>query len=371
MKIGIDCRMWNETGMGRYIRNIVDQLTKLDTQNDYVLFFKSDTISQVTLPANFKKVVADVYWHTFKEQFILPIIFLRENLDLLHIPTPNIPIFYPKRFVVTIHDLTVLRVNTGRATTLPYPLYLLKRIGFRINLLVAAWRSSKIFTVSNFVKKDISRSFLVPEDKIVITPNAVDQKFNPKPQKDVAIVLKRYNITKPYLFYVGNAHPHKNLENLVQAFEKLSAQLPDLQLVIGGKTTFFHERLQKEWANKPIAPKINFTGFIDDTDLPYLYSGAEAMVNPSLYEGFGLQILEAFACGTKVICSSTTSLPEVGADVAYYFDPRNVEHIARTILSALADNDPTRTQRGYDNAQKYSWEHSAQKILDVYTDFQR
>lgn len=363
MKIGIDCRMWNETGMGRYIRNTVSQLMELDNTNEYVLFMKSEVIDTVETPSNFKKVLADVPWHTFREQFILLYIFLKENLDLLHVPTPNMPVLYPKKFVVTIHDLTILRVKTGRATTLPYPLYLLKRLGFRINLLFAIARASKIFTVSKFVKNDIANTFKISASKIVLTPNAVEPAFK---HKEDPYILEKYGIKPPYLFYIGNAHPHKNLERLILAFQIVHRSNQNLSLVIAGKRTFFHKRLEAELASNSIKDYVLFPGFIDDADLPKLYSSAEAYVNPSMYEGFGIQLLEAFACGTKVISANTTSLPEIGNDIAYYFDPKNTEEMAAAIIKALSENDALRKEKGLKRVQDYSWKQSATTILSTY-----
>ncbi|MFA6981943.1 MAG: glycosyltransferase family 1 protein [Patescibacteria group bacterium] len=359
MKIGIDCRMWNQTGIGRHIRCIVDELSRMDSANEYVLFFLKEDINSVELPDNFRKVCANIRWHTFSEQLILPFIYLRERLDILHVPHFNVPVLYPKRFVATIHDLTILRVKTGRATTLPYPIYFLKRLAFKLNLISTVKRACKIFTVSDFVRKDIQNTFGISSDKIILTPNAVDPNFVIRSDEEV---LSRYGIKRPYIFYVGNAHPHKNLETLISAFEIISHRIEDLELVLAGGKRFFYERLEKECSNK----KVKFIGFVEDVDLPALYHFSEAFVNPSMYEGFGIQILEAFACGTKVICSNTTSLPEVGADVAYYFDPRDKEDMAMRIIQALDDKDTSRRERGFGIVKTYSWESSARKILGTY-----
>lgn len=371
MKIGIDCRMWNETGMGRYTREIVKSLALLDQTNSYVLFFRSDVIDTIELPLNFKKVRADIYWHTFKEQLLFPLILLKENLDLLHIPTPNCPVLYPKKFVVTIHDLTILRVKTGRATTLSYPLYLLKRIGFRINLINALYRSSKVFTVSDFVKQDIVKTYKISPDKVIITKNAVDPKFKPASEQEVLNSMNKYKINSPYLFYIGNAHPHKNLERLIEVFGSISQQHPDYQLILGGKKDFFYTRLAEEVKGKPFANKINFIGFVDDVDLPSLYTGAALYINPSMYEGFGIQVLEAFACGVMVVCSNTTSLPEIGKDIAVYFDPYSVEHMTSVILNAINNPRPDLIGKGKLEVQKYSWQDTTSTILKVYNSLAR
>lgn len=365
MRIGIDCRMWNTT-TGRYVREIVTRIVEIDTQNEYVLFFLKEDLNKVKFSSNIKLVEADIMWHSYAEQLLLPLIFLREKLDLLHIPHFNIPILYPKKFIVTIHDLTILRVKTGRASTHAYWYYLIKRFGFKLALLVAIFRSYKILTVSNFVKEDIVKTFKVKPSKIIVAPNACSESFYKKTETEIFPVIAKYKIKAPYILYVGNAHPHKNVESLIEAFKIVHEKNPDLQLVLGGKKYFFYERIEDSYSKDAIYEHLNFTGFIDDTDLPYLYSGAKLFVNPSLYEGFGLQLLEAFSCGTKVACSNTTSLPEVGGNAAYYFNPRSISDMAKVILQALNENSEDRVLKGYERVKSYSWRASAKLILDLY-----
>ena len=203
------------------------------------------------------------------------------------------------------------------------------------------------------------------ESKVLVAPNAVSTDFKKATEDEVFNTLPKYKVKKPYLFYVGNAHPHKNVEGLLKAFELISPQFPDLQLVLGGKKYFFYERIEEEWKNSPIFSKLNFIGFIEDRDLSALYTGAEAFVNPSMYEGFGLQILEAFACGTKVVSSNKTSLPEVGGKVAYYFDPYSPDDMSEKIIHALESTED-RERLGYEQIKKFSWSSSARKLLEVY-----
>ena len=146
------------------------------------------------------------------------------------------------------------------------------------------------------------------------------------------------------------------------AFAKIIETYPDLFLVLGGKKEFFYERLEREVASTKIASNVIFPGFIEDADLPALYSSSLAFVTPSLYEGFGIQVLEAFACGTKVICSGVTSLPEVGGNAAFYFDPRNVEDIVAKVCAAL--DTPFNQEEARNQLKKFSWEISAQNILN-------
>lgn len=370
MKIGIDCRLWNETGLGRYIRNIVEELSKTDTKNEYVLFVLSKDVNSISLPSNFKLIETNVRWYTFAEQFKMPFYYYREKLDILWYPNINVSILYLKRFVVTIHDLTVTKMKTGRASTLPYPFYLLKRIGVFISLWYCAIFSKKIFTVSNFVKKEIVSAYKVKEEKILITVNSVDPKFRPS-KENLDSIMTKYKISRPYIFYVGNAHPHKNIEGLIQAFELVINKKPELTLVLGGSKKFFYERMEEELKDNPISTKVRFIGFVDDLDLPVLYSGAEALVNASFYEGFGIQVLEAFACGTKVVCSNTTSLPEVGGNIAYYFNPRDIKNMSTEIVNCVEDKDEQRVNAGFERVKKYSWEKSSKIVFDVLNSFNK
>lgn len=367
MKIGLDFRMSHETGIGRYIRNILSQLSVLDTKNQYVVFLLSRNIDAFTLPPNFKKVAVDIRWHSVKEQLILPIYFYKENLDLLFVPNLNVPILYLKKIVITLHDLTVIRMKTGRASRMPYIFYLLKRLGVQLILFISVYRAKVIFTVSNFVKGEILDTYKISPRKILITPNAAEQHFlYANSQVDASGVLEKYGIKKPYIFYIGNAHPHKNLERLISAFELVSARHPEYMLVLGGKKDYFYERLAHEISSKPISKRITFTGFVDDLELPVLYKNAELFVNPSLYEGFGIQLLEAFSCGTKVACSNTTSLPEVGGNIAYYFNPRNIKNMASVIEACLKDSDPKRIEHGYLRAKEFSWKKSVEVIHQTF-----
>ncbi len=361
LRVGIDCRFWNETGIGRYMRNIVKNLARLDTTTHYYIFLLPKDIDSVDLPENFTKVPVDIRWHSFSEQLILPWVYLKYRLNVLWVPHFNVPILYPRRFLATIHDLTILRVRTGRATTLPYWLYMLKRGAFRLNLLSTVLRAHTLFTVSEYVKNDLVKTFKVNPAKIFLTPCAVDDVFLKDSKFAVDSVLAKYGISKPYLFYVGNAHPHKNVESLIKAFERLAPKHSNLQLVLGGNRGFFYERLAQEFKNSPVFKRIHFIGFVADEDLPVLYKESSLFVNPSLYEGFGIQIIEALASGAKVACSNTTSLPEVGGNAVSYFDPRDIDSMVRTLQNALAQ--PRDASIAMSQVSKFSWADSAKTVL--------
>ncbi len=365
MRIGIDCRMLNETGIGRYIRNIVEQLAVLDDKNEYVLFVLEKDLSTSGLPKRFQTVAANYRWHSFAEQLLFPLVLYKSKLDIFFAPNLNVPILYFKPFVLTIHDLTVLKVKTGRVTTLPYPFYYIKRLAVRLPLVYGMRFAKAVFVVSEYVKNDLQKVFRTNPKKIHITPNAISAKFKRVADPQVTAVVQKYGVSKPYLFYIGNAHPHKNLETLLIAFELLKKEPKhsDLTLVLGGKTDFFYTRLQSEWQNSPIFNELVFTGYVDDADLPALYSGAEAFVTATLHEGFGIQLLEAFACGTKVSCSNIAVFKEVGQAIPYYFDPNDPQNIADVIAECVSDQSNKRQEPGYRRAQDFSWNESAKIIL--------
>ncbi len=361
LRVGIDCRFWNETGIGRYMRNIVRNLAQLDATTRYYIFLLPKDIDSVNLPDNFTKVPVNIHWHSLSEQLVLPWIYLKYHLNVLWVPHFNVPILYPGRFLATIHDLTILRVRTGRATTLPYWLYILKRGAFRLNLLSTIRRAHTLFTVSEYVRNDLVETFKINPSKIFLTPCAVDDLFLKDSKFAVDSVLAKYGISKPYLFYVGNAHPHKNIESLIKAFERLAYEHPDLHLVLGGKRDFFYERLAQEFKTSPVFKRIHFIGFVADEDLPLLYRESSLFVNPSLYEGFGIQIIEALASGAKVACSNTTSLPEVGGDAVSYFDPRDINSMVKTLQHALVQ--PRDASASMRHVSRFSWADSAKTVL--------
>ena len=167
MKIGIDARLMNETGVGRYIRNLIDELATLDTKNTYVVFVRKE--KDFTPPnSHWIKIIADVPWHSIAEQFQMPGIFYREHLDVLHVPYFNVPLFYFGKFIVTIHDLIILHFDTGKATTLPYVFYQIRRLGYYISLLKAICWSEKIIAVSQTTKQEILKHFDVRSEDIEV-----------------------------------------------------------------------------------------------------------------------------------------------------------------------------------------------------------
>jgi len=320
MRIGIDARFFGvrRKGLGRYTQKLVENLELVDEKNEYFIFLRAENFDEYApRNANFKKVLADYRWYTFKEQLKLPRLLKSYKLDLVHFPHFNVPLFYLGKFVVTVHDLILLRFPTARNTTLHSVFYWFKFLVYRLVINSALRRSSRLITVSKFTKKDILEQYkTLPNEKIIVTYEAAEKFCMLSPNKDEEI-LSRYGIIKPYIMYVGNAYPHKNLENLVYAFRILQKSKPDLQLVFVGKEDYFYNRLKNLVAEQKIS-RIVFAGYVPDHDLDILFHNTEAYVFPSLYEGFGLPPLEAMAKGAPVVSSDHPCMREILENSAYF-----------------------------------------------------
>lgn len=359
MKIGIDCRLWDETGVGRYIRNLVLNLQQLDRKNDYTLFVLSKDYDKFKIQnSKFKIAKADVKWHSFEEQIKFPQILNREDLDLMHFSYFSVPIFYNRPFVVTIHDLIVNHFPTGHASTLPGPIYNFKRLAYKFVLNQAAKKAKKIIAVSNATKQDVIDNLEINKDKITVTYEGVEQKLVVSSQK-LAVKGK-------YFLYVGNAYPHKNLERLLEAFKMLDL---DVNLVFIGKDDYFYKRLKNKSQEMGLSDKIVFKQNITDEELSGLYKNALALVFPSLMEGFGLPSLEAMANKCLVLASNIPALKEVCGDAAIYFDPYSVNDMIRKIKEVYSNNAyhySDKKEKGLERVKKFSWQKMAKETLKIY-----
>lgn len=375
-RIGIDARFYGPLGkgLGRYTQEIVDNVIKSDKINDYVIFLSKENYNDFLADGEkVKKVLADVRWYTLGEQILMPYYIFKAKLDLIHFPHFNVPIFCPVRFVITIHDLILTKFPTTRATTLGPILYKIKNFGYRIVIWLALKRAKKVIAVSSFTKKDIVRQFNVNPDKVAVTYEGVANVFfNKNNISDSLEILKKYNINLPFLLYVGNAYPHKNLEGLVRVFMEMKKEdkYLDLKLILVGKEDYFYKRV-RQYAEGLFNEKNNevvFPGYVPDNDLNYFYEKAAAYVFPSFYEGFGLPPLEAMARGCPVVSSNKTCLPEVLGKAAIYFNPDNEKEMKEQISKLIVDANLCEEliNRGYEQAKKFSWADCARQTLDIY-----
>lgn len=382
-KIGIDARFYGPfaKGLGRYTQEIVDNILKIDKENQYVIFLGRHNFDELVLDEetkNVKKVLVDIAWYSIKEQLIFPYYIWKEKLDLMHFTHFNVPIFCPSKFVVTIHDLILTKFKTIRATTKHPLVYSLKDFFYRLVIGSALKKSKKIITVSNFTKNDIIEKFKISPDKIDVVYEGVsnlskgrDSLFVAKLNKEE--VLSDYSISSPYLLYVGNAYPHKNLEFLIKSFLEWQKDHAEFKLVMVGKEDFFYKRA-KDYAESLISKEKNlkdliiFTAYVPDDKLEILYQRAMLYIFPSLYEGFGLPPLEALFNSCPVLSSNAASMPEIIQEGALYFDPKDSSDFFSK-LNALVESQELREQiveRGKKILKQYNWWECAYKTKEIY-----
>lgn len=349
MTIGIDARLWNETGVGRYIRALFYWLPKLDKSNEYVWFLNLPTFESLEMPTGWKKVKCNVHWHTITEQIIMPYFFYRENLDLLHVPYINFPIFYFRPQVVTIHDMIFDHHRSGKFSTLPPWLYIFKKIAYHFVTWNAIHRSETVFTLSQDSKKEMIHHYRADSAKVVVT-------YESGNLEDPRVKSSRPKKFQPYLLYVGNAHPHKNVETLIKV-----AQIMRHRLVLVGNDKFFYPRLPK-------SKFVEVIGEVPNTEIAAWYHYAQALVTASKMEGFGIPPLEAMSVGCPTIVSDIPVFHEIYADAAVYFNPNDPSGIAKTIKETLANKKLIKDliARGHRQAAKYSWQKCVAETYKTY-----
>lgn len=368
MRIVIDARFYNESGLGRYIRNLVRELQALDKENDYFILHLKKDFDDIEYHDNFHKYLADFGWYGLREQFKLPKLLKTLSPDIVHFPHFNVPIRYEGKYIVTIHDLIHQHFSSQQTTTLNPLIHNVKKLAYKKVFSMAVKNSTKILVPSQFVKQQLIKEWNIDKDRILVTYEAVDDSLieiaNKNGSGDFQKIENKFNIKKPYLFYVGNAHPHKNIQQLIKSFKQVEQKHPGLQLVLSGKDNYFWQTIKKKLNNEGII----FTGFITEEELVGLYKNAQAFVMPSLEEGFGIPLLEAMACNCPVICSNKASLPEVGGDACLYFDPERLGDLTEKINKIL-DSDKLKKElieKGGKQYQQFSWRRLAELTLDTY-----
>jgi glycosyltransferase involved in cell wall biosynthesis len=286
----------------------------------------------------------------------------KQSLELIHDPTGSAPLLLtPNKRVVTIYD-TVPYVHTGTSTVLDQLIY-------HLWLPYAVPYIDKFLTVSVHSKRDISKYLNIPMEKITVIHLAAGEHFRPLAEPVIRSALDRAGLSQPYILYVGSIEPRKNLMRLLEAYAQLRHWSTRWDLVVvGGRNIWKSSPVGETTEKQNLEPFVHFTGYIPDSDLPGIYNGADLFVFPSLYEGFGLPVLEAMACGTPVITSNTSSLPEVAGDAALLVDPYNVEEIAAAMRHVLEDSALANDlrERGLKHAKKFSWEKTARQTISVY-----
>jgi len=365
MRVAIDARKLHDFGIGTYIRNLLRQLARIDRDTEYILLCgEPDLGVAAQLGPNFRVVREPSPNYSLREQIHVPLVLHRERPDVYHAPHYVLPAAVRCPSVVTIHDCIHLM----------FPQYLPNRAAYayaRGSMWVSARRSDRILTVSQASKRDILHFFNVPPDKVVVVYNAIDEHFRAEPSEEhVARVRERYQLDHAFVLYVGNIKPHKNLVRLIEAFSQLRRHHDDLTLLIIGDEISKLPALRRAVHRHQLHKHVRFLGYLNDDTLTVLYRLASVFVFPSLYEGFGLPPLEAMACGTPVVTSNVSSLPEVTGDAAVLVDPYDVDAIADGVRRVLEDPALAADlrRRGLQRAREFSWERSVERTLQVYRD---
>ena len=302
-------------------------------------------------------------WHSVKEQIYFPIWLLTKKIKLVHFTYFSFPILCPKKYILTIHDLIPWHFATGRASTLPSSIYLLKQFFYKIILWVGSRRAYKIIAVSKATKNDIIKTLKINPNKIEVIYEGIDEKLSGKVQT---------TSLKNYLLYVGNAYPHKNLDNLVRGYAlscKENNNLNYPKLILVGPDDYFYKVLKAKVKELKLEEFVIFAGRAADSQLSFLYKNAKCFVSASLSEGFGLPGLEAMSFGCPVICSNIAVFKEIYAAVPRFFNPNSIEDIHKAITWAVNLPEDKRRQLGElgkIRSKYFSWEECARKTLKVY-----
>lgn len=379
MKLGLELQpcLKNKSGIGIYTYELtkrLQQYKEIELNGHIFNFLNRNDISKDLDGIDIEKNICSLFpygvyrriWH------YIPIKYnwlCRDNADIYHFFNFIVPPRIKGKVITTIHDMT-------------YELYPetmdkrnLKRIKSDIQYSVD--RSDKIITVSESSKNDIIKFLNVDESKIEIVYNGVDyEKFNKYYTEDIKLIVRnKYNLPQNYILYMGTLEPRKNIDSIIEAFALIKKQkdFDNIKLVIAGKKGWLFEDIFNLVDKLNLKDHVIFTDYVDETDKPIIYNMAKLFVFPSLYEGFGIPVLEAMASSVPVIASNVSSLPEVAGNAVILVNPKDIEGIAKNIIKILSDDDLKNelVRKGHIQAQKFTWEASAEKLYNIYKEIMK
>lgn len=388
MKIGVDATCWgNKRGFGRFTRELLEALLKIDRTNEYLFFIDNNTEDDNSIPPQVKKIIAQTDVspiqaasaegrRSIKDLLAMSREVLQHKVDVFFFPAvySYFPVFNRTRIIVTIHDM--IADNNPK---LVFPNSKLKFF-WKLKQNVAVRQSDLILTVSDYSKQQISQHFKLPSSRFRIINEAARPIFKClPPEKNIGETLEKYGLNSAdrFLLYVGGISPHKNLVTLVEAFSLIKERpnQENLKLVLVGDykdDPFFsaYPAIKQKIAEKNLENSVIFTGFISDEDLVRFYNSTDLLVFPSLEEGFGLPAIEAMACGTPVAASNRGSLPEVLGQAGRFFNPLDVENIA-DVIGQILDNKTERklmSDNGLERSKQFRWERAAEDMLKIFNE---
>lgn len=370
MRIGIDARsvLKQRTGVGNYTYNLIENLSQIDRENQYVLFYSHHKNVRSAIPKfdnpnfqskfiRFPNKLLNLMWGTLR---IPKIDWLVGEVDLYHSPNYNLNMLGKGKSLMTIHDLNFFTYRKYSISS--------ARWHYAFKIKSYAHQVDAITVVSESTKREVLKYMEVPGEKVHVVYNGYSPSFRPlEESENTQKVLEKYKIEGDFILYVGTLEPRKNIEGLIRAYHQCKAK-DDFLLVLAGGKGWKYKHIFRLVEELKLENRVVFTWYVPDSDLPVLYNQASLFVYPSFYEGFGIPPLEAMACGLPVIVSNTTSIPEVVGDAGVYVDPHDVEQISRSIDTVLSDEQLRKGMigRGLERARLFSWEKTAREILRLY-----
>jgi glycosyltransferase involved in cell wall biosynthesis len=376
MKIGINAlsHMGKSEGVKIYIRNLISYLAQVDKENEYIIFvgleveklksINKNNFNFVIFPFPFllKLIIIRFIVRIFTEHIYIPIYSYLKSLDVVHFTESYISILPVRHSIVTIHDITIYTHSRYHPITMRF--YLKPLLAFSLR------KSDLIISDSKSTKDEIIKIFKIDPNKIKVIYLGVEKRFKKLDSTYVKSELKKkYSIDYNYIFYIGNLEPRKNINSAIEAFSTLKKREKlDHKFIIAGKKAWLYKKIFKVIKRLKLENEVIFTGFIPDNDVPLFLNGADVFVYPAWFEGFGLPVLEAIACGTPVVASNVSSIPEILNNGAILVDPKNILSIAGGIEKFLK-NEQYRiktSRKGLERAKKFKWEETAIQTLEVY-----
>jgi len=385
MRVGIDARKIlspeknNDIGIGHYTYQLIRHLLEIDKENEYVLFFdfrvREKDVKKFSQPnvkikfypfSDYKKYMPGIY-----SEILGTATLNKEKLDILHTTSPmsRIPASYRGKTIVTVHDLASYKI--------PEVFPKISTAKFKAITSLMIKKADKIIAISNSTKNDIIDIFKCPEEKIQVIYGGVDKRLFHEPEVSREKFLTKYEIKEKYILFLGTLEPIKNINRLFMAFKDFKEKMKKetgkngYKLLMAGKRGWLAKEYKQMAKDLGIAKDVIFTGYVIGDDVVPFFKYADFFVMPSLYEGFGSTVLEAFATGTPAIVSNVSSIPEIAGEAAKLVNPLNIEEITDAML-ALAKDENLRDsyrQKGLEQVQKFNWEKCAKETLEIYKSF--
>ncbi len=349
-------------GIYRYTKELVTTLLEIDRNNEYVLIHHRASGNPFYEAS--RELLVPLYnvplHHEARKALAIPLAVRKERLDVIHEPRGFIPHLFPRgvRKILTVHDLSTIFFPAMHTR--------LNALRIRLSLCLSMGKVDRIIAVSNFTKKELMNAFHIPDHLVHVVYEGVDENF--KPIENCDVVLRKYGIERGFILFVGTLEPRKNLETALKAFYKLKKMNIARRFVIVGVPGWKSGKLDRIIDDLHLSKDITTIGYVPDGDLPALYSSSDLFVYPSVYEGFGLPLLEAMACGTPVLTTKSSSLPEVVGDAAITVDPYDVEGLAAAMHQTLTNDGlaESMAKKGIERARLFSWKETARRTLRVY-----